>query len=239
MNIIPSIDIIDGKCVRLMQGDYEKVSVYGNAPADMAKRFRDAGATVLHVVDLEGAKNGKMTQLETIAGIVNAFGGIVQVGGGIRNAADMDRLFLMGVSRAVIGTRAVQGASDEWITAYGPEKVVLALDFNMIDNTPRIAVSGWTQDTTQTVWSMIEQWKDLTHILCTDIGRDGMQQGPSISFYAELVRRYPHIALQASGGVGSVEDVKTLAMLGVKGAVIGKAIYENKISLQEAIQCLK
>jgi phosphoribosylformimino-5-aminoimidazole carboxamide ribotide isomerase len=239
MNIIPSIDIIDGKCVRLKQGDYDNVSVYRGTPADMAKQFRDAGATVLHVVDLEGAKNGKMSQLETISGIVNAFGGTVQVGGGIRNTADLDRLFLMGVSRAVIGTRAVVESADNWMEIYGPEKVVLALDFKIIDNLPRVAISGWLQETTQTVWELIERWKEVVHVLCTDIGRDGMQQGPNVSFYGELVRRYPRIALQASGGVGSVDDIKALAMLGVKGAVIGKAIYENKISLQEAIQCLK
>jgi phosphoribosylformimino-5-aminoimidazole carboxamide ribotide isomerase len=235
MTIIPSIDIINGQCVRLLQGDYAKKTVYQATPKEMAKTFKENGASVLHVVDLEGAKNGEITQLNTIEEIVNAFQGIVQVGGGVREASDIENLLSMGVSRAVVGTRAIQHKAAEWLEQFGAEHIVLALDFKMIDSEPFVSMSGWTEDTTTTVWDLLNQYHSAKHVLCTDIGRDGMQQGPNMTFYGECVKRYPHINMQASGGVGSIDDVKTLSLLGVAGAIIGKAIYENKISLKEAI----
>lgn len=239
MKVIPSIDLLNGQCVRLKQGDYQQVTTYPLSPVAQAHAFRDAGARVMHVVDLMGAKEGRITSLSTIADIVRAFEGEVQVGGGIRHDNDLNALFDIGVARAVVGTRALSSCMDDWLNTYGPERLLLALDFKWKENIPYVAVSGWTQETTTSVWDVLARFPSVRYVLCTDIGRDGMQQGPNHGFYQTFVTRYPSIQLQASGGVGTVDDLRLLAHAGVSGAIVGKAIYEGTLSVQEAIACLK
>jgi phosphoribosylformimino-5-aminoimidazole carboxamide ribotide isomerase len=241
MIIIPSIDIRQGKCVRLIQGDFNKSSIYTNTPQNMAKKFNTDGATILHIVDLDGAKNGQLSQIDAITEVAKTFKGNVQVGGGIREQIDIDTLFSSGAKRVVIGTRAIQQNQQtaKWIKEYGSDAIVLALDFKIRSGTPYLAICGWQEETAQNLWQLLDQFDEIQHVLCTDIGKDGMQHGPNFEFYQEFISRYPSIQLQASGGISSLEDIKKLQKLGVSSAIIGKAIYENKIILKEAIECLK
>lgn len=239
MNVIPSIDIMDNQCVRLKRGDYAAVTAYARSPAEMATLFHNEGATVLHVVDLLGAKHGAITTWDTLEDIVRAFKGTVQVGGGVRTEEEVQRLLSMGVSRVVMGTSALSSSFSSWLSTYGAEAIVLAVDFKIRNNVPQVAIQGWTQDTTKSVWEILDEYPAIQHVLCTDIGRDGMQYGPNHAFYQMLVQRYPTLLVQASGGVGTVQDLKQLKEMGVAGAIIGKAIYEQTLSLWEAIECLK
>ncbi len=240
MQIIPSIDIKNGQCVRLKQGDFQQVSVYNQAPEKIAKNFHDAGAEILHVVDLDGAKNGKLTQIEAIRAIRANFQGIIQLGGGIRTREDCEILQKIGINRMVIGSLAIKNPNlcQAWLKEYGAEKIVLALDFNIRDNYPLVAVSGWQSATDISVWQVCADFPNIKHVLATDIGKDGMQVGPNFGFYQELLAKFPKIAIQASGGVSNYQDLKQLQAMGLSGAIIGKALHEAKITLSEAISCL-
>jgi phosphoribosylformimino-5-aminoimidazole carboxamide ribotide isomerase len=241
MIIIPSIDIKAGKSVRLIQGDFNQTSIYSNSPKEMAKIFKSNGADILHIVDLDGAKAGKIMQLEIISDIVKAFDGPIQVGGGIRKKSDIDRLFAIGVERVVIGTSAAIDIlqTKNWLKEYGSKKIVLALDFKMAAEIPYIAISGWQEKTSQNLWQLLQEYPEIYSVLCTDIRKDGMQIGPNFKFYQELKTRHPNLNIQASGGISTIQDIIKLQILEIGGAIIGKAIYENKISLTEAIKCLK
>lgn len=241
MIIIPSIDIQNGKCVRLTQGDFNQVSIYNDMPAYMAQAFCKRGAITLHIVDLDGAKQGRLTQTKYIKEIRRAFTGQLQVGGGIRTTQDIDELLALGIERVVLGSYAIQNIAQTraWLAHYGPEKIVLALDFKIQKSLPYLAIHGWQEQTEYTLWEMLDQYPNIIYVLCTDISKDGMQTGPNLDFYQEFVQRYPHIKLQASGGIGKLQDVSQLQQLGVSAAIIGKALYENKFSLEEALQCLK
>ncbi len=240
MIIIPSIDIKEGKCVRLTQGDFRQSTVYSSTPGAIAQQFSDRGAIRLHIVDLDGAKIGQLSQISTIKDIILNFKGLVQVGGGIRRKADIDTLLMLGADRIVIGTGAVQDIAQTltWINEYGPSSIVLAFDFKMTENVPYIAVSGWQENTKLRLWDILDNYQNIEHILCTDIAKDGMQEGPNFTFYKTLRTSYPKIKVQASGGIRNLDDLKKLDDLGVSGAIVGKAIYENKISIEEAIICL-
>jgi len=239
MLILPSIDLMNGQCVRLRQGDFSKQTTYNITPISMAEQFKREGATALHVVDLEGARSGKLMQLNSVTAIVAAFGDGVQVGGGVRSRDDVDALLACGVQRVVLGTHIVTHQADIplWINAYGIGRLVFALDIRLKDNIPYIATSGWKDDSQETLWNILACLPDYSHVLCTDIGQDGMQQGPNFAIYQACIQQYPTLYFQASGGVSCLEDIQTLKRIGVHASIIGKALYENTLSLSEAITC--
>lgn len=239
MIIIPSIDIQNGNCVRLTQGDFARVSQYSLDPADIAARFSDTGASVLHIVDLDGAKSGTITQIDCIKSIRKSFKQVIQVGGGIRSENDIDTLLKLGIDRVVIGSSAVlsKESTTEWLKKYGSGVIVLALDFCFNDGIPYVAIKGWQEKTNRAVWDVWESYPTLEHLLCTDISKDGIQLGPNFQFYEEIKAKYPEIKVQASGGVSSVQDILELKSLQVDSAIIGKALYEGQLDLKEAIAC--
>lgn len=241
MIIIPSIDIQNGKCVRLTQGDFKQTSVYHNTPEHIAQIFAAKGATTLHIVDLDGAQRGCLTQIECIKKIRQNFPDVLQVGGGIRSDQDIAQLFELGIERIVLGSQAIQNIvqTKAWLSQYGPEKIVLALDFNIHSSIPYLAIQGWLEQTQLSLWEVLDQYANVIHVLCTDIGKDGMQSGPNLPFYQQFRQRYPQIQLQSSGGVSSMQDLLQLQQQGVSAAIIGKALYENKLSLEEVLLCLK
>jgi phosphoribosylformimino-5-aminoimidazole carboxamide ribotide isomerase len=241
MIIIPSIDLKEGNCVRLVQGDFRQCSIYSNTPKNSAQTFFEKGARALHIVDLDGAKNGQISQIDCIQKIKTVFSGLVQVGGGIRESKQIDSLLDCGVQRVVLGSRAVQNITQTaaWLKTYGSEKIVLAFDFRVLNGTPYLAVNGWQEQTEYSLWNLLDYYPELSHVLCTDISKDGMQAGPNMAFYQEMRTRYPYLYIQASGGISTIEEVIQLKNIGIYGAIIGKALYENKINLEEAIQCSK
>ncbi len=239
MIIIPSIDIQNGNCVRLTQGDFGRVVQYPLNLADIAARFSDAGASVLHIVDLDGAKSGTITQIDCIKSIRKSFKQIIQVGGGIRSEHDIDTLLTLGIDRVVIGSSAVlnNGNTTEWLDTYGSDVIILALDFRVNDGMPYVAIRGWQEKTKSTVWDVLQSYPTLKHLLCTDISKDGMQIGPNFQFYEEIKAKYPEIKVQASGGVSSVQDILELKRLQVDSTIIGKALHEGRLDLEKAIAC--
>ena len=235
MIVIPSLDLIKAQCVRLLQGDFNQTSVYKVTPLSMVKAFNTYGIKNLHVVDLDGAKQGSLTQTEVLSQVISEFEGDIQVGGGIRKSSDIEALFSMGAKRIVIGTSAIKNISKAkaWFKEFGAERIVLALDFKLKKNVPEISISAWQEETSQSLWDILETFKNLKYVLCTDIRKDGMESGPNFNFYKECVERYPSLSFQASGGIRSLEDILKLKKTGVKSSIVGKAIYENKISIQE------
>lgn len=226
MKIIPALDIMDGKCVRLTQGDFEKRTEYDPTPVEMAQYFAECEADMIHVVDLDGARAKRLVNVSTIAEICAATDVGVQVGGGIRTAEDLRRLFELGVSRVVIGSLAVVDGElvRTFVRTFGAERVVVGVD--SLDGRPRI--SGWREKTELTDAEVLRTLVDIgiTTVIYTDILRDGMMGSPNFSRYEELILDFPDLKFVASGGVSSVEDVDGLRKTGVEGVIIGKAIYE-------------
>lgn len=233
MRIIPAIDIIDGKCVRLTQGDYAQKKVYNENPVDVAKSFEDAGLRFLHLVDLDGAKAGKVTNWNVIERITSQTNLQVDFGGGIKTEAEMQRLFDCGVKQVNLGSIAVKNALlvKGWIEKFGTEKIILSADVK----NEMIAISGWLEDATISIEAFIHDYlqKGIQYVTCTDISTDGMLTGPNIGLYKKLMALFPSIALVASGGVSSIKDLTDLKRSGVSGVIIGKAIYEGKVTLAE------
>ena len=240
--IFPAIDLMGGGCVRLLKGDFSQRTNYGGDPIIVAKRFEDAGAKWLHVVDLDGAKNQMASQSQLIIDIAQAANMRVQTGGGLRNIDQIKRLLDGGIERVVIGSLAVKDPAlvQAWMKELGPEKIVLAIDvFLDLGGTPRPATHGWTQTSKFSLWQVIDRFLDagLKTILVTDIAKDGGLAGSNIALYQDVMARYPGLDLISSGGVGSLEDVTALKKLNPAGIIIGKALYENKFTLPEAISC--
>lgn len=233
MLIIPAIDIIDGKCVRLRQGDYEQKTVYVASPAEVAKQFADAGFTFLHIVDLQGAKEKKIVNWDSIASIIAVPGLQVEVGGGIRTTEDIKKLIEIGVSRVIVGSVAAKSPElvEYWIKQFGAEKIVIGMDVK--DNS--IAISGWLEDSHRApmgfVLDMIKRGAKI--FICTDISRDGMLGGVNIDFYENLKSAFPKLSIIASGGISTLEDVRILNKAKLAGVIVGKAIYENKLPIEE------
>jgi phosphoribosylformimino-5-aminoimidazole carboxamide ribotide isomerase len=237
MELIPAIDIRDGRCVRLLQGDFDRETRYSYDPVELAMRYRDSGARWLHVVDLDGAKRGESVNLPLIERMRAASGLKVQLGGGIRSRAGL-ALALAAVERAVIGSLAVTEPETvgEWLEEIGGDRITLALDVRLdAAGTAHVATHGWTQASPLTLADAIERYtvRGLRHVLCTDIERDGAMTGPNIALYADCVRRWPRIAFVASGGVRGAADLGALAQTGVAGAVSGKALLEGKLTVEE------
>jgi phosphoribosylformimino-5-aminoimidazole carboxamide ribotide isomerase len=233
ITIIPAIDIIDGKCVRLERGDYTLKKVYDANPVEVAKRFEDQGVKRLHVVDLDGAKALHVVNHTLLSEITSKTSLIVDFGGGIKSECDLKLVFDCGAAMAVIGSVAVTDRDlfQDWLFAYGPEKIILGADIR----DGRIAVSGWTDTTEITLFDFLQYYKcmGISQVLCTDIAKDGMMQGSSVDLYRRMVKDFPSIKVIASGGVSSTNEIRLLEASGVHGAIIGKALYEGKIKLED------
>lgn len=236
MIVIPAIDLADGKCVRLRQGDMDQRTVYGDDPAAMARHWQDQGAEILHVVDLDGAMGGRSANLPAIEAIVGAIDIPVELGGGLRTVADVQRVLDLGVHWAIMGTSALRDpeAVQEAVAAYG-ERTIVGLDAR----DGRVAVSGWTETSDVSVLDLAHQMETMgvQRLICTDIATDGMMAGPNIEGLRVLAEAVG-IGVIASGGVSRLEDIialKALEPLGVIGAITGKAIYEGTLDLKAAI----
>jgi phosphoribosylformimino-5-aminoimidazole carboxamide ribotide isomerase len=232
MIIFPAIDIIEGKCVRLTQGDYQAKTIYHDKPADMAKMFEDEGFSHLHVVDLDGAQAGAIRNWRSIEEITKSTNLKVDVGGGIKTASTIESLLELGVKQVNLGSIAHKAPElvQEWMEQFGNNTIIISADVR----DEKIAVHGWQNQSTSNVFDFIKnnQWEKAT-ITCTDIQTDGMLSGPNVSLYAKLRQQFPQANIIASGGVGNIEHIKALKELKVFGVIVGKAIYENKISLKE------
>ncbi len=233
ITIIPAIDLIDAKCVRLSQGDYNQKTVYNENPLEVAKMFEDAGITRLHLVDLDGAKAKHIVNyklLETIASKTNL---VVDFGGGLKSDEDLRIAFECGAKMVTGGSIAVKDRETflHWIETYGPEKIILGADAK----DKMIAVSGWQEVSELSILDFIESYtsKGIQKVISTDIVRDGMLTGPSIDLYQEIMNQFPNLELIASGGIATMKDIYELDEMGIPGVITGKAIYENRISLNE------
>jgi phosphoribosylformimino-5-aminoimidazole carboxamide ribotide isomerase len=234
------MDLAGGKVVRLAQGNFTRETVYATDPEAIAREFAAAGATHLHVVDLDGARDPALRQRELIARVVRATALRVQVGGGVRTLADVRELLALGVERVVIGSLAVtdQAATAAIVGAVGSERITLALDVTLAgDGGPLVAIRGWQETSTLTLDDVLARYPGVSRMLCTDIARDGMLAGPNVALYRALVARHPGIEIVASGGVSSLADLRELASAGVPSAIVGRALYERKLTLAEALAC--
>ena len=234
MDLIPAIDLRDGRCVRLLKGDFERETRYDVDPVELGARYRRLGATWLHVVDLDGAAAGEPANLAVVEAVRNAAGLKIQFGGGVRSQATLDRVLGV-VDRVVIGSLAVTQPEQtaELLSRFGPERLTLALDVKLdADGTPCVATHGWTRESNLTLEQAIARYlpAGLRHVLCTDIDKDGAMTGPNFALYRACVEHWPELALQASGGVRNAADLTALAQTGVAAAVAGKALLEGKIT---------
>jgi phosphoribosylformimino-5-aminoimidazole carboxamide ribotide isomerase len=233
MRIIPAIDVIDGKCVRLTQGDYSKKKVYYENPTDVAREFQAAGLKYLHLIDLDGAKAGKVTNWKVLEGIIATTGLEVDFGGGIKTDEEVSRLFDLGVAQINIGSIAVKNPPKvvDWIKTFGTEKIILSADVK----NENISISGWQENSSITITDFLKEYtrKGIEYVTCTDIGTDGMLTGPNFDLYKKILLGFPQLNLIASGGVSSMEDLYELKQIGVDGVIVGKAIYEERISLDQ------
>ena len=237
MQLMPAIDLRDGRCVRLLQGDFEQETRYSVDPVELAQHYRELGARALHVVDLDGAKQGVPVNLPVIRRMRAAAGVDVQLGGGIRARASLEEALEV-AARAVIGSLAVSDPElvASWLTEFGPDRLTLALDVRVAaDGTPMIATHGWTRASALSLGAAIERFAaaGLKHVLCTDIERDGALSGPNVELYRDCVRRWPGIEFQASGGVRDAADLTALAAAGVTATVSGKALLEGRLKPEE------
>lgn len=240
MIIYPAIDLLEGRVVRLHKGDFGAVTDYGDDPVSVAQRFGRAGAVWLHVVDLSGAREGARRQEDAIRALCET-GLRIQTGGGVRTEEDVEALLAAGVERVIIGSLAVKSPEivGDWLDRYGGDRLCLALDVRKSGRSYRPALQGWTDLMMTTLDAVIEAYdgRDLRHALVTDINRDGDLSGPNVELYADLCARYPSIAWQASGGVSSLEDLDNVRKTGAAGVITGKALYEGRFELAEALAC--
>lgn len=233
IEIIPAIDIIDGKCVRLSQGDYNAKKIYNEDPLEVARMFEDAGICRLHLVDLDGAKAKRIVNLKVLEKIANETSLVIDFGGGVQSDSDIANAFNAGASMVTGGSIAVRNKElfSKWIDKYSSDKIILGADCKEY----KIAVSGWQEETSLDVLPFIREYtkKGIYYVVCTDINKDGMLEGPSIKLYKEILTAFPDLYLIASGGIGSLQDILDLEKAGIPAVILGKAIYENKISLDE------
>jgi phosphoribosylformimino-5-aminoimidazole carboxamide ribotide isomerase len=240
--IIPALDLIDGKVVRLYQGDYAQKTVYSDDPQSQFTIYNQQGADWLHLVDLDGAKDVTKRQLNVIASLIKHTPAKIQIGGGVRTEQDVKDLLDAGAQRVVIGSTAVKEPAlvASWMKKYGAEHIVLALDINIdAQGNKIVAVSGWQEASGQTIESLLEIYLavGLKHVLCTDISKDGTLTGSNVDLYKELVIAYPQVKWQASGGIGCLDDITAVARSGADGMIVGRALLEGKFDVKEAIQC--
>ncbi|RCS41227.1 1-(5-phosphoribosyl)-5-[(5-phosphoribosylamino)methylideneamino]imidazole-4-carboxamide isomerase [Bremerella cremea] len=237
MEIWPAIDLLGGKCVRLQQGDYNRETIYGDDPAEMAKRWVEEGADCLHLVDLDGAKDGSLKNRDAISAIIHAVNIPCEVGGGIRDEATIEQLLSLGLSRLVIGTKALR--EPEWFAAMCerfPNKLVLGIDAKE----GMVATDGWLEVSTTSAIDLAKTYEHLpiAALIYTDIATDGMLAGPNVPAM-QAMKEAVNLPVVASGGVTSVEDVKHLTAAGLDGAIVGRALYENRLTVREAVAAAK
>ena len=234
MKLLPAIDIYKGKCVRLEKGEFQKSVIYNSCPFDQAKKFVSHGFNSLHIIDLDGAKKGTLINLNILKKIISIPNLSVQFGGGIRDIKIMQKLFSIGMDKLIIGTSIFEKDFLKKVYEnFEPNKIILALDFKLLNEQPIIMKNGWQQDSKVNLFEFIENTNHFDNLLITDISVDGMLSGPNLKMYRKLIRCFPDKHIIASGGIANLDDLKALSKINVKSTVIGKAIYENKISLSE------
>jgi phosphoribosylformimino-5-aminoimidazole carboxamide ribotide isomerase len=233
IEIIPAIDILHGKCVRLTQGDYASQKIYNEHPLEVARQFEDAGLKRLHLVDLDGAKEGRVKNWNVLETIAGKTGLVIDFGGGIGTARDLQIVFDSGARFATVGSIAVKDESlfREWMLVYGPENFLLGADVR----DENISITGWTVETEIRINDFIEKYKEagIKQIFCTDIKMDGAMKGPALELYIKILERFTDLHLIASGGIRSLDDIYQLEEAGCRGAIVGKAIYEGLITLKD------
>lgn len=239
MNIIPAIDLKDGQCVRLLKGEFSHITRYDVDPVDVARAYEIEGATQLHIVDLDGANEQSMAQSKLITNIAESTALSVQTGGGIRTTRRIETLLKNSVQRVVIGSLAVHDHKtvNSWINLFGRERIVIALDVRYRNGDYYCATQGWRNNSDVSLWDCLANYPDLKNLLCTDIDLDGTLSGPNTDLYNDIQQRFPNIRLQASGGIGRLIDIKKLKAMGIDSVIVGKALYEKRFSLKEALAC--
>ncbi len=235
MQIIPAIDIIDGKCVRLKQGDYAQKTVYEAQPLEAAKRFEAAGLRRLHLVDLDGAKQRKIVNYKVLEKIASQTKLHIDFGGGVQSEADVRLAFECGAKQITGGSIAVRNPEifETWIEIFGAERIILGADVR----DEKIAIGAWEETSQQDLWSFLDHYvqKGIRYVVCTDVSKDGLLQGTSVDLYVKIRQKFPDLALIASGGVSDLADLETLKEMNIWGAIVGKALYEGRISLESLL----
>ena len=233
IRVIPAIDVIDGKCVRLAYGDFSQKIIYDEKPWEVAMRFEDAGIKRLHLVDLDGAKQGKVVNFKVLEKIVDNTKLVIDFGGGIKSHEDIQIAFNSGASMISTGSIAIKNKTlfKEWIATYGTEKIIAAADAR----NEKVAVSGWQEDSGISIYDCIKDLlaESVTQIICTDISKDGSLAGPAIELYSKILNSVTNFTLIASGGISCLEDIKHVEKIGCKEVIVGKALYEGRIQLNE------
>jgi phosphoribosylformimino-5-aminoimidazole carboxamide ribotide isomerase len=233
IEIIPAIDIIDGKCVRLTQGDYSQKKIYNESPLEVAKMFEDAGIKKLHLVDLDGAKQKKLVNHKILESIASKTALKIDFGGGIQSDEAINKAFEFGASQVTGGSIAIKNPELflSWLEQYGPEKIILGADAK----NEKIAVSGWEESTEVWIYDFLEKYiaAGIQYTISTDVAKDGLLQGPSIDLYKNMQDRFPELKIIASGGVSGMKDIEELSELNIYGVIVGKAIYEGRISMKD------
>ncbi|MDR2121289.1 MAG: 1-(5-phosphoribosyl)-5-[(5-phosphoribosylamino)methylideneamino]imidazole-4-carboxamide isomerase [Tannerella sp.] len=236
IELIPAIDLIDGKCVRLTQGDYNSKKIYNEDPVETAQAFADCGIRRLHVVDLDGAREGRIVNYRVLERLARKTSLAIDFGGGLKHDSDVETAFACGAQMVTGGSIAVRDPEKfvAWLHRYGSEKIILGADAR----DGKIAVDGWQNTTDAALMPFIESWlrRGVRAVICTDIGRDGMLQGPATALYAEIRKALPEIFLTASGGIGGIDDIAQLDEAGIPAVIFGKAIYEGRICLNDLIR---
>jgi len=231
--IIPAIDIIEGKCVRLTEGDYSQKKIYNEQPLEVARQFEDAGLRRLHLVDLDGAREGSVKNWKVLEKIAGKTSLIIDFGGGIKSEKDVQIVLECGAVLATVGSIAVKNEEEflKWLKQFGAHQFFLGADVK----NEKITVSGWQETTSTWVYDFIERYlnEGIRQLFCTDVSKDGKLEGPSVDLYKRIVEQFPSLHFVASGGVSSIHDLSKLVEIGCKGAIVGKAIYEGRISLTE------
>jgi phosphoribosylformimino-5-aminoimidazole carboxamide ribotide isomerase len=237
LRIIPAIDIIEGKCVRLTKGDYNTKKIYNEDPLEVAKEFEAAGIQYLHIVDLDGAKANKIINHKTLEQIASKTNLKIDFGGGLKSDKDLEIAFNSGANQITGGSIAVKNPIifESWIAKFGAEKIILGADFYPDTKGGKIATNGWQEKSELVLIPFIQSYqkKGIHYLICTDISKDGMLQGPSFDIYSEILSETTNLKLIASGGISTFDEIPKLASIGCEGVIIGKAIYENKISLKQ------
>ena len=244
MELIPAIDLLDGRCVRLLHGNFDKVTPYIKPPADLAREYANAGARWLHVVDLAASRDGEKADTGALFSLLGQASQPVQTGGGVRAGKDIAARLEAGAARVVVGSLSVTDSPRflRWLDEFGAERLVAALDVRMDDEgVPWPRTHGWTTRGDKNLWQLLDELSagGLRHLLCTDISRDGALTGPNFALYAEIVERYPQLQVQASGGVAGLKDLERLKPTGVAGAITGKALLEGCFTISEALEVLR
>lgn len=236
IELIPAIDIIEGKCVRLVQGQYQQKKTYSDQPLQVARHFAGLGVRRLHLVDLDGAKAGKLVNLDILQSIAEDTALVIDFGGGIKSDEDIQSVFDAGAAMITAGSIAVKDRAkvEKWLAEYGPEKIILGAD----TRDGKISINAWQEDTTLGIFDFVQGYMNLgiNRLICTDIARDGMLGGTALDLYKALKDRFPSLEIIASGGVSGMEDIRELDQAGIDGVIFGKAFYEGNITSQEIVE---